>query len=162
MDKKDIVNLSNIYQNILIEAKNDQILDEGISGGYLQGLQAAQAGKLNPLASPSKKENIKDYLNLKNKPTVGNKVIKKGDSKIVGIVRTPIDRNGQYEILLLSPYVYRKTKNYPSGGIFNKNKPLGKNDAITEEKDKITVGYDTQFPYWQDYKKEFKRGLKNF
>lgn len=160
MDKKDIVNLSNIYQDILIEAKNDQLLDEGISGGYLQGLQAAQAGKLKPWADPNKKE--KDYLNKANKPIVGNKVIKKENPKITGIVQTPIDRNGQYEILLLSPYIYRKTKNYPDGGIFNKNKPLGKNDSIIKEKDRITVGYDTQFPYWQDYKQQFKRGLKNF
>lgn len=162
MDKKDIVNLSNIYQNILIEAKNNVLVDESLSGGYLQGLQAAQSGKLNPLADPKKKENIKDYLNLKNRPTIGNKVFKKGDSKITAVVTKSITKNGQYEVELDDPYIYRETINYPEGGIFNKNKPIGKNDLLKTERNKIIVGFDTKFPYWQDYRQEFKKGLKNF
>lgn len=173
MIDKDTLNLSNIYQKTLNETKNRKFpLLKEIFGGFMKGTELAKQGKspftkdvwVNKEKTKTKEGNI----GFKNEPEVGQIIVSSSDYKIKAVVESPINKKtGQYNIRLIgatpndpSPYSYFVTDLHPDGIIttLEKLQKSNRRDRIVSQSDRLTVGFNTQYPAWQDY----KTVLKNF
>jgi len=167
MIDKDTLNISNIYQKTLNEAKKPLMKE-----AFMKGVKLAQQGG-NPFSkeiwtNKEKKKTKEGNIGFKNEPSIGQIVVNSSDYKIKAVVTSKINpKTGQYNVRLIgntpqdpSPYSYFITDLYPDGIIttLEKLQKSNRRDRIQSQSDELTVGFNTQYPAWQDY----KTVLKNF
>lgn len=199
MSKKDTKDISNIYQEMLNEAKIGSSMNnpvqsgilplqsgpassvvlkvkkkkkkrvfENFIGGFLKGMELAKKGKW-PLEGPSKKESTPKpsktsfrgtkTIGFNHPPQKNQIILNQKNPQIKAVVLSNIDKNGQYRIKLIgqtsketSPYKFYVTPKYPQGII----ELSSKMDPSLTGSEELTVGFDTAYPNWIDYKESLK------